>query len=552
MERIRKLAGAARNLNRPRSPFPQTHSKSSKGQKSPRNIKYINPLRYEKPPDPNDDKRLSELAEGVVVEEGHGPEAVTKYAPNFTLPIRVLDLDAEDSQYVRPFDEETDGLEQRLKWAVDPLLEELRSQAELHHHDFKKEAAAMSRAAKEPFGPQAISDHDIFTIALLEAPDSPVVSQGATHSPIRPLHARLRNQGVPQSTLNQGPSETIPFMLHRQRLAAQKLDEETRSLHRGNAPKLTSFAEEVNRSRNLSEVRLLSQRISSPISAKHVGGQPVARLYQRCQSLYPLEDLEKTCDQPSTAEDGLAFLKFVNNSTIYCLLNGRRLQAGMTLFGLQLASRHGIMPSILQYLQIYLSLKNIQNAMRNHPAVSLQVTRNILVALEQTNNFAIGTRQELLKLLFGLVPNPSDQYPSLLGSPAEYRKQDPERHQLRLQLMGQLGALRLLWRAGSESDDAALVDAFHRFAQLVSGVEGLDLTTTGDSTEADTALDVRNMNIIEAHRAQYTLHTSSSDTPESKTSERQPSEEIIAAFREQHIGDAMIRFRGLIRGAAEG
>lgn len=558
MDRIRKLAGVVNKLdwNTPQARFLRTQFRESKRPRRQNTTRWrkLNPLDYdEKPPDPITNGPLSESPESVVVQEGHGPETATKYAPSFMVPIRVLDLDAEDSPYVRPFDQETDGLEQRLKWAVDPLLEELKAQAILHHREFNQEAAAMSRTTKEPFAPQALSDHDIFKVALLGTSASQGFSKDAPHSTLRPIQERLRDQGVPQSILDQGPVETIPFMLHRQRLAAKNMDKDARSVNKGNPPELMHLGDELDRSRNLSELRLTALHLSSPLLRPYKGGNVMARLHQCLkQDHYPLEDLEKTCDQPSTVENWPDFLKFVNNFTISWLLHGHRVRPNMALFALQLASRHGIMPSILQYLQIFLSLKRARALLQSFSAVPPQITRKILVALRQAGNLAVGTRQQLLRLLLDVVPDPTSQHQSLLGSPADYRKRDPERYQLCLQVMGQLGALRLLWRAAPDSDDAALVDAFHRFAQLVSGVKGLDLTTTGDSAQTDFALDAHNMNTIDAHGAQSTLHGSSSDTPISDNSERLPSEEIIAAFREQHISDAMRRFRQLIRGAAKG
>lgn len=487
-------------------------------------------------PASHDHDPLPELPQGAVIREGSGEAA--KYHPVFELPNVVLDLDAEDSPHVRPFNKE-DGLHQRWKWAHDPGLANLQTEARLHQQEFEVAAEAMSQAAGRPLGRQAISDHDIFTVALHDMREVGTAS--------RPVHEMLEAHGVPQGTLRQGSSATIPFMLHRQRLAAQRLDENP-PLRSPDSPAVIPFGQEVQECVTLNDLRRVFLHIASPSSANHVGSDGLDHIYKRCKEL--LQDLGKAKLTDHSVKDELtSFLGFLNNTTIYQLLRNIPLHPEMTLLGLQLSCDCGTIPSSLQYLQICLSMGFIGDHMESRMIISLDVARGILEALKQAGAIAIGTRQQLLKLLFGLDPDQEKLQSSLLGLDADLdRHKNPERHQLRLQLLGQLGALRLLWRCGTGSDETVLVDAFHRFAQLISGVEGVDITTTNDDIDNDIRLDLRTMNTVEAHHRQIYPHNNAPGTPGPAISELLSSEEILAAFKEQHIGDAVRRFNDLIRG----
>lgn len=560
MQRIRTLAGAAvrtqgahGNQTRfvhARVPFSRRRTTKLKAVKAIENL-YSPRNRQGKASRPplEDLERLLLIADPESLSlDRRDARAAQKYAPIFNLPGVVLDLDAEDSPHVRPFDKEKDALQQQLKWAVEPLLDELKDQALLHHREFTTEAEAMSQAANRPLGPQAISDHDIFTVALLGAQFPPAQGKVKTAPQVVRLHRALRAHGVPQNILYGGPSETIPFMLHRQRLAAQRLNESA-SLHRDedNHTDLKSFEYEVQKCKDLSSLREVFPRVVSPTTADHVGSHSLDILCERCIKLYKAPDLEKSSDQPANARL-LGFPKFVNNNIIYQLLHNRPLHPGMAVFGLQLASRNGFVPAVLQYLQICLSMGFIDDTpTEKQAAVSLKVAHDILVTLQQTDTIAIGTRQQLLKLLFGVDPDQNQPQPSLLGLNADFdRCENPERHRLRLQLLGQLGALRLLWRFGLETDEAVLVNAFHRFAQLTYGVKGVDVTTMNGDVETDVVSDLRTMNMIDSHRLRVDTYNSASDTSEPNISERLSSKEIIDAFQEKQIGDAMRRFQELI------
>lgn len=560
MQRIRTLAGAAvRNQENHGNQARFLHSRvpfSRRRTTKEKALKAINKLysfgdRQDKARRPSLDDierlRLCADPEGLSLNR-RDARAAQKYAPIFKLPGIVLDLDAEDSPHVRPFDKEKDGLQQQLKWAVAPLLDELKDQALLHQREFNTEAKAMSQAANRPLGAQAISDHDIFTIALLGAHLPPGEGENKTVAHVLRSREALRAHGVPQNILDRGSSETIPFMLHRQRLAAQRLNESA-SLHKDKDgdTDLKSFEYEVEKCQDLSSLRKVFPRVVSPTTADHVGSHSLDLICQRCIKLYHSPDLEKSNDQPANPRFQ-GFPKFVNNNIIYQLLSNRPLHPGMTVFGLQLASRNGIVPAVLQYLQICLSMGFIDTSTEEQAAVSLKVAHDILVALQQTDTVAIGTRQQLLKLLFGVDLGQNQPRPSLLGLNADFdRRENPERHRLRLQLLGQLGALRLLWRFGPGTDEAVLVDAFHRFVQLTFGVKGVDVTAMNDDIENDVVLDLRTMNMVDSHRMRVDMYNSASDTSEPNISERLSSQDIIAAFKEKQIGDAMRRFHALIR-----
>ncbi|KAF3770528.1 hypothetical protein M406DRAFT_354487, partial [Cryphonectria parasitica EP155] len=65
---------------------------------------------------------LENSPRGTVVSQGRGSQKKT--FPTFELPNLVLDLDAEDSPHVRPFDKKKDGPLQRSQWGYDPAVDE--------------------------------------------------------------------------------------------------------------------------------------------------------------------------------------------------------------------------------------------------------------------------------------------------------------------------------------------------------------------------------------------------------------------------------------------
>lgn len=489
---------------------------------------------------------LSESFEAVNLVEG--PGAPNKYAPDFELPDVVLDLDAEDSPYVRPFDQRTDGKQQRFEWARDPLLEELMQDVPLHQREFRTEADAMRRSAKRSLGRGAISDHDIFAVALMGVRDYPrpqdAEAPAASITDARAwLTMKLRAQGVPQLTLDQDPSAIIPYMLHRQQLSAQKLNPPPNEDLNVMPVRL-----EAHKCRNLSELRSVYAHVLNPAAAKRISLHFFDHIYKRCEELYSRENPSEAIDN-SESRKLADFLKFVNNTIILQLMSDRVPHSGMLLMGLRLACRFGSMTSILQYLHICIARGIEFESYKHNLLLTTTIARDILDSLSKTDAIAVGTRQQLLKLLFGLDVEQVPQQ-SLLGLGTQdgelSNEEQLERHKLRLQLLGQLGALRWLERLACSregSDEITLIDAFHRLANVTSGVEGVDVNTGRNSTVDPLWHDLQTISKIEAHHLRIAQNDSYSDSPVSTASELISSEDIIAAFQERgYLPETIRRF----------
>lgn len=470
--------------------------------------------------------------EGIILEEGQGPKKA-KY-PLFEVPDLVLDLDAAGSPYTRPFHEIHDAVHQSAKWGHDPLTHKIASQAVSLKWEMAENDQAMRRMAFRLFNTAQLSDHDIFTVALLGGKN---VSDSLSFKEINPseseqvpdrnqLLINLRRHGIPDIILSQSASNVLPAMLHRQQLALAELQDP--SAHVGEyLTESERLKKEIYRCTNLTDLKRVCSHILNPSSVVQDSHDLLDHVHSVCSKL------SKTQTPPEPLEN---ILKFVNNLTIKQLLNNKALNPKLTLFALRVSCKLRLMPSILQYLNLCLSMGFIDNSSQSPTMTSINTAYTILLMLTYGGRTTIGTRQDIFTLFIGLPPDTSK---SLLGLNSELNSlRDTKAFSLRIQLLGELGALRLLWglwQGPRGPDDTVFVKSFRRSAQLLAGVEGVD-TTTVARDEGDILLDLRNTNTLGSYYA----------APTPTMEELIPTEDILNAFNEKDIGNAMSFFTELI------
>lgn len=496
-------------------------------------------------------RALLENPQAVTLEQGTGP--TKKSFPVFELPDVVLDLDAEGNPHVRPYEEESDGPSQDSKWGWDPAIPEVEQQARSYLDDMTRDRQLLRHVSSKPFAPESITDHDVMTVALcgkssvtdLPRHDSPRDAASCRSLELKSLVAALRSNGIPEFIISRDANTVIQFMLHRQQLQTATFEDPSLRAE-GEPNDADAFKQSLDQCNQLGSLSRLYSRIDSPLSGFDVGADVIDDVHDG------LLRLLRSQDERCTPEH---ILKFVNNVTIKRMSNNKELNRSMTLFGLQLSSSVGLLPCILQYLQICLSMGFIDEHSEAVSLTRLQVGRSMLAAMERGDAASIGIRQQIFTLLTGRSSEPFLRQPSLFGLAAVNREQRPEVLDLRVTLLGELGALRLLWYQWKQGQQArTFVRAFRRCAQVLSSAKGggmgVDTTTATGHVEKDAALDSQTINALGAfHAARGSKVPSASVSGFNELTPKSPrtsDDEIEDAFAASNVLQAMRRFKILI------
>lgn len=488
-------------------------------------------------------RRLPQYPQVSTIKEGNGP--TKKSYPAFELPDVVLDLDAEDNPHVRSYDEDRDGPVQEMQWGYDPSIDGLKAHVERLRERMKSDGRAMRKRAATPFAVAQISDHEVMRVALFGGSS---VKEILRPNPSRPqplsgcgydLRIALRRNGIPEPILGLSANTVIPFMLHRQQLAAAALKDPALR----ETPDETdsqAFRDSVDECQNLYQISKLCSRIDVPSSGINIDADSIDRVHAR------LVTLLESGEEHSSAE---SVLKFVNNLTIKRLSSGRDLNRSITLLGLQLASSLGVLPCILQYLQITLSMGFLNNSDQATSSARLQIGRAILTALESGEGATRGTRQQIFTLLTG-GSAPKTQ-PSLLGLDTKDHQQNPDIFDLRLRLLGELGAVRLLWHQRKATDGDVVSTALLRGVQVLSSVPGevleKALKPAASDISRDAELDLQTLEAVDAHHARKGSRIPTPPSPD--LAKRIAAEQIIEAFDALGISQAVALFKEVMADA---
>lgn len=496
---------------------------------------------------------LSRFPEGTIILPGAGP--TKQRFPTFQLPDVVLDLDAEDNPHVRPYDQETDGPLQDSQWGYDPIVDEARRQAREENSRLERNSYYLKQAVARPFKSRHMSEHDLMMVTLLggssvfdicKAPSLALRSDRRKAS----LWFALGWSGIPLPIVKLEANKVIPFMLQRLRLVADALKDKSRRSPE-EADDDDTFKKRLAECKNLYQLRKLCSRIDNASSGIELGADSTNEIYKTLSTFWR--------HGVSTAEETL---RFVNNMFIKRLTSGKELNRSMALLGVQLSTAIGLLPCILQHLQICLSLGIIDEAIEKTSPARIQIARSILAALERGDVTGRGVREQIFTLTTGRRSTDLPPSRSLLGLFPKDHTEDPAVFNLRVQLLGELGAVRLLWHQWRGPDYQVFIMAFRRCAQILAsaGAAGSDVnitTVTGD-VEKDAALDLRTINALEAiHTAKGSklprpYVTSSKEGVLSEGSSLSLSaDDITSAFNQPIMSQAMARLRVLVVKAAK-
>lgn len=465
------------------------------------------------------------------------------------LPDVVLDLDAEDSPYVRPFDRR-EAARQTAKWRHDPMVPEVEQLAEQLRADILSDGLKMRHMLAARHHPLTISDHDVLSVALLggnSTPSLPADGEAADDAArrfnalLQIRYKSMRANGIPQRILARDPNTIIHFMLHRQKLVSAS--QETASVTTGSDANTsaTTFEESVQHGTNLGHLqRLCSNNLSS-------GHEDI--------SLAAMDHIARTLEKfkdSKTKHLTRQALKFVNNFTMRRLSANAELSPSMSLVGLVMAANLRLLPAVMQYLHICLS-QGFIGTPQDEPETLGVIGQGILETLEKGDGLARGTRPELFTLLTGRALAGSAVQPALFGSRVSSSADDPHTYHVYVQLLGQLGAWRLLWhswkRGSSErmrNHENLYYAAFIRCAEVLSdakNVAGLDCTTATGDLERDAELDFEAIDALDAH------HASSTSPEEPYTSHIESTlvwDEISGVLESPEIHQAVARINHVI------
>lgn len=453
---------------------------------------------------------IEKYPRGVAIEGSSHRRIQRKRRVAFELPNVVLDLDAEDSPHVRPFDDH-DAAQQKVKWGYNPIIPEVEQRVSVLTTEMLVDRRKMSRMLAARHSPFKISDLDVLSVALLggKSTVSPPPGDGTmdyragrTNSLLQGRDRALHLNGIPERILAGDANTIIQFMLHRQRLDPATKRPASVSTD-GEADRPDTFRHAIDRCKSLSQLeRLCTHGLSlgqdaiSPASVDHIA--------------HYLKGSRNISYRHNTKQA----LKFVNNFTMRQLSTNAGLNSSMSLLGLALAVELRLLPAVMQYLHICLSQGFIGNA-QDKPETLEAVASGILAALEQGQGPERGTRPELFTLLTGRTLAGSTVQPSLFGSGIVSREEVSLPHHIYVQLLGQLGAFRLLWHSWKPGADDKMRQqyeqlyfrAFIRCAEVLHNAEvvtGLDCTTATGDLERDAELDLQAINALDAYHASST------------------------------------------------
>lgn len=468
---------------------------------------------------------LETYPSGVILDKNRKPTK-SKF-PTFELPDIVLDLNDEDSPYARPFTSR-DADQQEEKWGANADADELSVRVGKLRKDIARDDKVMHHQASRPNTLQSISDYDVLAVALLGG--------GAVSSSLKNFRLRdeqsqrfrpitlssLRTNGIPERILAGDANKVIPFMLHRQQLARTTED----------AGGVEALLLTMRHFKNLSQLRKLCSgrtKVSEQIWTSSASIDHIVHIL-RSMPPQPLEDV----------------LKFVNNFTIRQLTQNIELNASMSLYGLEIASKLNLLSPIVQYLQICLSQGFIHDD-NTGTEILEKAGRGILVALEWGQGRARGTRPELFTILTGQSLASSAPQPALYGLDRIQRPEDARVHLIYVRLLAELGALRLLWHAWRQDPEAVGTIPFVRCAQVLSSAAGdasVDYATVTGDLEKDAYLDLWAIDNLDAY------HTSVTSAKPWYSSNAEggilPSEVKQAFFESADIHQVMSRLGELI------
>ncbi|KAI1634161.1 hypothetical protein F4809DRAFT_652094 [Biscogniauxia mediterranea] len=403
-----------------------------------------------------------------------------KQFPTFEASSLLLDLDAEDNRYVRPYDEELDGVpEPASKFRAREMLP-LKKRVEDFEILSKQYDTASKATTSQKFSAWHISDHDIFTTTLLGvSPTSALANpDGApkptSSSPPDKMNEYVLDQnGIPHVVRN-STAGVVHYMVNRQRLAR------LRSQMFANEE---SLEHALKRCQILAEVQRLTGRLTQTPEGCRLVAESASAIVDVCK-----DGLNQV---PPTH-----ILSFLNDLMISLSHQVQHIPAELAKYGLEISLQSHIFEAAQMYLKILLTAGHrLSNSATVQALESLRafVTPNHTEDANTTFSNDISRYLAIFSLLTGRGVSQGPLQPSLRDLIS-----DPvgECYQIYLECLAQMGAFRTMWyewqqvemhNDGQEDQEAARKEtAFTNAVQFaINSNDGIkDLVRSKDFTVA--------------------------------------------------------------------
>ncbi|KAJ6446460.1 cell division cycle 37 [Purpureocillium lavendulum] len=418
----------------------------------------------------------------------------------FSMPDLLLDLDAEGTTGVRPFDEEADERRLKDKWPAEPLK---RAAVKARLKQFEEQVYESRRKARQlwsqPTNVWRITPHDLLSAALRGAPLASEPTQPDTpHTPpatgndTRVLSKLRVENGIPPHALDQD-ERLLRWMLLRQR--SLEHSKETRDEA---APTPSQLVETLRKQSSITEFRRL---IFQCLAA----GTSVGSFIDQGRTRPDLSmEIRRACERvliehPTPRAARLETLVAIGN--LAARLSTLGTNVGAPLYGLclKLSAEAGLPEAISEWLHRGYEARIWDTDVESsNDVLSSLSAMNFCVANEsQPNVDGIPRRQLLFQLLTGIDENDAISPESFRNLVVLYLQQGatehatpaPAAYRSYISLLGNLGAVRTLWkewrlsapqaRALAEAQntkgdavDVAFADAVRHASRVIAAGDG--------------------------------------------------------------------------------
>lgn len=375
----------------------------------------------------------------------------------FSMPDLLLDLDAEGTVGVRPFDEEADERRLKEKWPAEPLK---RAAVKARVKQFEEQVYESRRRARQlwsqPTNIWRITPHDVLSAALRGAPSSDEsVQSGAAEAVSGPVAgtsvlAQLRiENGIPPHALDED-QQLLRWMLLRQHSLQHSRESRDEA-----APTPTQLTEALRKQSSIMEIRRLI--FQCLVAGTSVDGFSSLGRSKPNLSLEVRQACERALDEdPTPGRQNLEALTAIGNLAARLATLGTDIGASLYGLGLRLAAEAGLPETLSEWFHRgYEAQIWIVDAGSSKDVISsLSAINSILADQQHAAMNSIPQRQLIFQLLTGIDENDALSPESFRGLVMLYLQQGTPGHAPSslaaylsyVSLLGHLGAARTLWK----------------------------------------------------------------------------------------------------------
>ncbi|KAL7902294.1 hypothetical protein HDV64DRAFT_266544 [Trichoderma sp. TUCIM 5745] len=385
------------------------------------------------------------------------PDSIPVRDDFFEMPDLLLDLDAEDSRFVRPVDE-ADDLRLERKWDVNPKRLAVQDQLKELQAQISESRRKADDILSNPANIWRLSPHDILSAALRGAPAvvDEVRSPSVTPEPSRGsreltsghdsglIETLCRENGIPSHAL-QDNRVLIEWMWLRYKSLQRSM--ENRSEEPLSPTQLSDTLKDqtsIIGIRRLMFHSLRSTKVAKTYFLRQKGANKEPDVSYEIRNAC----LRVLAQHPEKAAAHLEILSFVGN--LAARLYGHHGPA-LTGLALRLSAEAGVVGAISEWLRRGFA----DNTWERHRASSADVAESLKTLIHQLSSglYAVHDRQLLFQLLTGIEHDSlsNDSFRPLplfyLGEQSKVSTDEAYGiYESYIMLLGHLGAVRTLWK----------------------------------------------------------------------------------------------------------